>query len=245
VRVWSTDQFGSGVAIGAAPPSAVGASLRTTLITGRSLRPDVTVIEVSTTVAVPPEEAYAFVLDFEGHDDYSEYVEDVVRRGDGGEGTRFDIELSWWKLSYTFPTQVTGLDEPTRIGWRTPNGLHATGDWLFEPVAPGRDGGANADERAGSADGDRDAPDGDRESPDGDREAADGGVEAARTRVTLRAEYDRSRSRLPSTPPLVSFDDVLRRLKPVVRREARRVFEHAVADLEGARRRVTLDVDVY
>jgi hypothetical protein len=38
---------------------------------------------------------------------------------------------------------------------------------------------------------------------------------------------------------------VLRRLKPVVRREARRVFEHAVADLEGARRRVTLDVDVY
>lgn len=209
------------------------------------MRPDVTVIEVSTTVAVPPEEAYAFVLDFEGHDDYSEHVEDVVRRGDGGEGTRFDIELSWWKLSYTFPTQVTGLDEPTRIGWRTPNGLHASGDWLFEPVAPGPDGGTDADERAGSADGNHGGADADGESPDADREAADGGVEGARTRVTLRAEYDRSRSRLPSTPPLVSFDDVLRRLKPVVRREARRVFEHAVADLEGARRRVTLDVDVY
>lgn len=187
-----------------------------------------TVIEVSTTVNVPPSEAYAFVLDFEGHDDYSEHVESVTRRGDGGEGTRFDIELSWWKLSYTFPTQVTGLDEPTRIGWRTPNGLHATGDWRFERVAPGGDEGVAPEDAA-----------------DGSREAADGGVESERTRVTLRAEYDRSRSRLPSTPPLVSFDDVLGRLKPVVRREARRVFEHAVADLEGERRRVTLDVDVY
>lgn len=192
---------------------------------------DVTVIEVSTTVDVPPGEAYAFVLDFEGHSDYSEYVEDVVRRGDGGEGTRFDIELSWWQLSYTFPTQVTGLDEPTRIGWRTPNGLHATGDWRFEPVDASTDGDVSVDDPA--------------ESTDGSREAADGGVERERTRVTLRAEYDRSHSRLPSTPPLVSFDDVLQRLKPVVRREARRVFEHAVADLEGERRRVTLDVDVY
>jgi hypothetical protein len=43
----------------------------------------------------------------------------------------------------------------------------------------------------------------------------------------------------------VSIDDVLSRLKPVVRREATKVFEHAIADLEGERRRVTLDVDVY
>lgn len=193
--------------------------------------PDVTVIEVSTTVNVPPDEAYAFVLDFEGHDHYSEHVEDVVRRGDGGEGTRFDVELSWWKLSYTFPTQVTGLEESTRIGWRTPNGLHATGDWLFEPVAPGTDGGV--------------PPDDDADSTERDREGIEDDLEPERTRVTLRAEYDRSRSRLPSTPPLVSFDDVLGRLKPVVRREARRVFEHAVADLEGERRRVMLDVDVY
>jgi hypothetical protein len=198
----------------------------------------VTVIEVSTTVNVPPSEAYAFVLDFEGHGDYSEYVESVTRRGDGGVGTRFDVELSWWKLSYTFPTQVTGLDEPTRIGWRTPNGLHATGEWRFEPVASGTDGGVAAD--AGE-----DSADGDTESCEGAGETGDDDVEPGRTRVTLRAEYYRSRSRLPSTPPLVSFDDVLTRLTPVVRREARRVFEHAVADLEGERRRVTLDVDVY
>jgi len=165
----------------------------------------VTVLDVSTTVDVPPAEAYEFVLDFEGHSDYSEHVDDVVRRGDGGVGTRFDVELSWWKLSYTFPTEVTDLEAPNRIDWRTPNGLHARGAWLFEPG----DGGA-------------------------DRE----------TEVTLRARYDRSRSRLPPTPPLVSFDDVLDRLKPIVRREARRVFEHAVADLEGERRRVDLDVDV-
>ncbi|MFC6954643.1 SRPBCC family protein [Halorubellus litoreus] len=181
-----------------------------------------TVIEVSTTVDVPPAAAYAFVLDFEGHADYSEFVRDVRRRGDGGVGTRFDIELSWWKLSYTFPTQVTDLDEPNRIGWRTPNGLHARGDWQFDPVDSETDGGA--------ATTDEPAPD----------DAA-----ATSTRVTLRAEYDRSRSRLPRLPPLVSVDDVLNRLKPVVRREATKVFEHAIADLEGERRRVTLDVDVY
>ncbi|WP_323676257.1 SRPBCC family protein [Halorubellus sp. PRR65] len=180
-----------------------------------------TVIEVSTTVDVPPREAYAFVLDFEGHADYSEFVRDVARRGDGSVGTRFDIELSWWKLSYTFPTQVTGLDAPSRIGWRTPNGLHARGAWQFDSVESGTDGGD--------------------ESGNGE----DAGGTGPSTRVTLRAEYDRSRSRLPRLPPLVSVDDVLSRLKPVVRREARKVFEHAVADLEGERRRVTLDVDVY
>jgi uncharacterized membrane protein len=182
----------------------------------------VTVIEVSTTVDVPPSEAYAFVLDFEGHADYSEFVRDVRRRGDGSVGTRFDIELSWWKLSYTFPTQVTDLDEPDRIGWRTPNGLHARGDWQFEPLESGTDGGGTATD-----------------------ELDPGDADATSTRVTLRAEYDRSRSRLPPTPPLVSIDDVLSRLKPVVRREATKVFEHAIADLEGERRRVTLDVDVY
>lgn len=179
----------------------------------RSVPSDVTVLDVSTTVAVPPEEAYDFVLDFEGHSDYSDHVDDVVRHGDGGVGTRFDVELSWWKLSYTFPTEVTGLDPPTRIDWRTPNGLHARGAWLFEAV----------------------------ENDGSDAEGVDDGPETA---VTLRARYDRSRSRLPPTPPLVSFDDVLARLKPAVRREARTVFEHAVADLEGQRRRVTLDVDV-
>nr|WP_264475364.1 SRPBCC family protein [Halorubellus salinus] len=187
-----------------------------------SLPSFVTVIEVSTTVDVPPAEAYAFVLDFEGHADYSEFVRDVVRRGDGSVGTRFDIELSWWKLSYTFPTQVTAIDEPSRIGWRTPNGLHARGEWAFDPVESGTDGGATTTD-----------------------DTAGGDAVASSTRVTLRAEYDRSRSRLPRLPPLVSVDDVLSRLKPVVRREATKVFEHAIADLEGERRRVTLDVDVY
>jgi hypothetical protein len=191
---------------------------------------DVTVLEVSTTVDVPPAEAYAFVLDFEGHADYSEHVEGVRRRGDGGVGTRFDIELSWWKLTYTLPTRVTGLAEPNRIEWRTPNGLHARGAWLFEPVASEPDGGQSA-EPTGADD-------------SAELTDADDSTEARTTTVTLRAEYDRERSRLPPMPPLVSVDDVLSRLQPVVRREARRVFERAVADLEGERRRVTLDVDV-
>ncbi len=206
-------------------------------MSGRSLRSAVTVIEVSTTVDVPPREAYAFVLDFEGHADYSEHVEDVVRRGDGGVGTRFDIELSWWQLSYTFPTQVTGLDEPARIGWKTPNGLHARGDWRFEPVPSATDGGVGGADAATETTENAASTD--------DAAATDEEREQSTTQVTLRAEYDMSRSRLPPLPPLVSFDSVLSRLKPVVRREARRVFEQAVADLEGERRRVTLDVDVY
>lgn len=184
-----------------------------------------TVIEVSTTVDVPPEDAYQFVLDFEGHADYSDHVRDVRRRGDGGVGTRFDIELSWWKLRYTLPTEVTGLSAPNRIEWRTPNGLHARGAWVFDPVDVEADGSGDESTMAAATT---------------DEEPA-----ATTTRITLRAEYDRARSRLPPMPPLVSVDSVLSRLKPVVRREARRVFEHAIADLEGQRRRVTLDIDVY
>jgi hypothetical protein len=181
-------------------------------------------VELSTVVYVPREEAFEFLLDFTNHERYSEYVSDVTRRGDGSVGTRFDITLRWWKLSYTLTPAVTGLDRPDRIEWRIPNDVHARGYWALEP----------ADEEPDPADA---AADGGRAPANGDRPA---------TRVRLRIEFDRRRSRLGrlSLPPMVSTDWVLRRIKPLAAREAQGVFERAVADLEGERRRVDLEFHV-
>lgn len=188
-------------------------------------------VELSTVVYVPREEAFEFLLDFTNHERYSEYVSDVTRRGDGSVGTRFDITLQWWKLSYTLTPAVTGLDRPDRIDWRVPNDVHARGYWALEPAE-------GTDRAAAAADG----------------QAADGGVErppsvdpdAPATRVRLRIEFDRERSRLGRLrlPPMVSTDWVLRRVKPMAAREAQQVFERAVADLEGRRRRVDLEFHV-
>jgi hypothetical protein len=64
------------------------------------------------------------------------------------------------------------------------------------------------------------------------------------TRVRLRIEFDRANSRVGGIrlPPMVSVDWVLRRIKPVVRREARRLTGRVVADFEGQRRPVELSV---
>lgn len=66
----------------------------------------------------------------------------------------------------------------------------------------------------------------------------------AATRVRLRIEFDRANSRVGGLrlPPMVSPDWVLRRIKPVVRREARRLTGEVVADLEGEARPVELSV---
>ena len=180
-------------------------------------------VELSTVVYVPREEAFEFLLDFTNHERYSEYVSDVTRRGDGAVGTRFDITLQWWKLSYTLTPAVTELDRPNRIDWRIPKDVHAKGYWGLEPAD---------------------------EEPDATDAAADGGRaiedEAPATRIRLRIEFDRRRSRLGrlSLPPMVSTDWVLRRIKPLAAREAQQVFERAVADLEGERRRVDLEFHV-
>ncbi|WP_440989602.1 SRPBCC family protein [Haloarchaeobius baliensis] len=178
-------------------------------------------VELSTVVYVPREEAFEFLLDFTNHERYSEYVADVTRRGDGSVGTRFDVTLRWWQLTYTLTPAVTVLDRPDRIDWRIPDDVHARGYWALESVEA---------------------------QPDGSTAAADGGgnrVDDDRpaTRIRLRIEFDRRRSRLGRLrlPPLVSTDWVLRRIKPLAAREAREVFERAVADLEGERRRVDLE----
>lgn len=91
-------------------------------------------VEVSTVVYVPPEEAYEFLVDFEGYANYSKHLDGVERHGDGGPGTEYDIRLQWWKLNYTVRSAVTELDRPERIDWRLVKDLDAHGQWLVEPA---------------------------------------------------------------------------------------------------------------
>ncbi|WP_132061309.1 type II toxin-antitoxin system RatA family toxin [Halorussus amylolyticus] len=91
-------------------------------------------VEVSTVVYVPPEEAYEFLVDFEGYARYSKHLDGVERHGDGGPGTEYDIRLSWWKLNYTVRSEVTELDPPERVDWRLVKDLKAHGQWVVEPA---------------------------------------------------------------------------------------------------------------
>jgi uncharacterized membrane protein len=90
-------------------------------------------VELSTVVYVPLEEAYDFLVDFEGYANYSKYLERVERDGEGGPGTEYDIYLQWWKLDYVVRSEVTEFDRPERIGWRITEDLRAHGEWRVEP----------------------------------------------------------------------------------------------------------------
>lgn len=89
-------------------------------------------IEVSTTVRVPPSEAYAFLQDFEGYSEYSKYVKGVQADGDGSQGTEYEIRFGWWKLSYGVHTAVVGATPPERIQWRVLSDVDAHGSWEIE-----------------------------------------------------------------------------------------------------------------
>lgn len=89
-------------------------------------------VEVSTVVYLPPEDVYEFLVDFPGYAEYSKYLESVTRDGDGRPGTRYDLTFSWWKLSYTARSEVTGVDPPTRIDWKLVKDIDAHGHWHVE-----------------------------------------------------------------------------------------------------------------
>ena len=91
-------------------------------------------IAVSTVVRVPPEEAYAFVRDFEGYTKYSKYIKAVDSFGSGGEGTEYEIRFGWWKLSYGARTLVTDERPPESIEWRLLTEIDAHGRWEIEPI---------------------------------------------------------------------------------------------------------------
>lgn len=91
-------------------------------------------LDVSTALAVPPEDAYEFLLDFPGYADYSEHIERVVQHGPGGPGTRYDLHFRWWKLRYVARSRVTDVDPPARIDWEVTKDVDAHGQWLVEPT---------------------------------------------------------------------------------------------------------------
>jgi len=181
-------------------------------------------IRVTTEVHVAPGEAYEFLLDFPGYARYSKYLDSVrTLEGEGGPGTRYALRFSWWKLSYTARSEVTDVTPGERIDWRLTKDIDAHGAWIVDPLP--------------TTDDDVDTPTASNDRATGDGESC---------RVTFEVYFDpgSARSGALDLPRFVSFDYVLGKAIPLVRGEAERVVERAVADLEGERRAVDLDVFV-
>ncbi|QLC34063.1 SRPBCC family protein [Halarchaeum sp. CBA1220] len=187
-------------------------------------------VEVSTTVYAPREEVYDFLLDFPGYADYSKHLESVRADGDGGPGTEYHLTFAWWKLDYTLHSRVTDVERPERIDWEVTKDLDAAGQWLVEE--PEADDGRS------------DAGGGATDEGDAGGEGATGDADACRVRLVVT--YDpNSADGVLDLPMFVSLDWVIEKVADLVVEEGERVVERVVADLEGERRRVDLDVSVY
>ena len=92
-------------------------------------------VEVSTVVYVPPDEAYDFLVDFPRYADYSKYLEEVRRDGDGSPGTRYALRFAWWKLTYTAQTRVVDANPPNKLDWRVTKDIDADGYWSVADVS--------------------------------------------------------------------------------------------------------------
>ena len=91
-------------------------------------------LDVRTLVHLPPEPVYEFLLDFPGYGDYSEYLTEIDQVGNGGAGTVYEFTVSWWLLTHTVRSEVTGLAPPERIEWAVADVVDAHGAWHLEPA---------------------------------------------------------------------------------------------------------------
>lgn len=89
-------------------------------------------ILVSTVVYRAPEEVFPYLESFTNYPRYTDHLKAVRPLGDGGPGTRYDLELAWWKLGYTARSEVTDVVEPTSIEWRLVKDVDARGEWRIE-----------------------------------------------------------------------------------------------------------------
>jgi uncharacterized membrane protein len=162
-------------------------------------------VEVSTIVYLPPDEVYDFLLGFRSYAKYSEHLTGVRQFGDGSPGTEYELDFTWWKLTYTTRSRVTDVDPPHRIDWRIVKDIDAVGQWIVEPLEE----------------------------------------DAEKTKATLRVEYapGSADERTLELPRFVSLDWVIEKVKPKVQSEAERVVRRIVADLEGERRDVELEIE--
>jgi len=175
-------------------------------------------VEVSTTVYLPPEAVYEFLLEFRGYASYSEHLRSVRQFGDGGPGTEYELGFAWWKLRYTARSEVVEVDPPRRIEWRLIEDIDAAGRWLIEPIET-----ASTTEESDTADRD--------EQPE--------------TEVTLVVEYapGSADDGIVDLPRFVSIGWVVEKIKPKIRTEAERVLRRVVTDLEGETREVDLRIE--
>lgn len=170
-------------------------------------------LEVATHVFVDRATAFDVLADFTSYAQYSEHLEAVERRGDGGPGTEYDMTVGWWRLSHTGTSRVTALDRPNRIDWRLVSELRARGAWVIED-------GTAADVAV--------------PLPEGDPPI---------TRVRFVVDYDPESAEAIGLPSVVPIEAIVDRVIPVVRSEATAIVERVVADLEGEPRAVELEID--
>lgn len=168
---------------------------------------------VETVVYRPVEEVYEFLLDFPRYGRYSEYLESVEELDAvADEHARYALRFAWWKLHYTARSAVTETVTNERISWRLLNDFEASGHWFVE----------EHDELPAAA-------------PDW----AD-----AATAVRFDVEWNPQSVNAGALdlPRLISLDWVITKVKPLVDKEAERVVQRAVEDLEGQERSVDISV---
>lgn len=89
-------------------------------------------VVLATDVEVEPHRAYEFLLDFSGYPEYTDVLEDVRRDGDGGVGTEYHLDVTWWRIDRTLRSRVTALSPPDRIDWRLLADLAIRGAWRID-----------------------------------------------------------------------------------------------------------------
>jgi hypothetical protein len=169
-------------------------------------------IHVSTVVCLAPPEVFDFLVDFPRYARYSEHLTNVTADGDGSPGTRYRLDFAWWKLTYTAHTEVTDVASPERLDWRVLSDVDANGRWEVEPL--------------------------DAVPPELPAETGP----ACRVHLVVDFDPDSVGGDVLDLPRFVSLDWVVGKVTPILVEEAERVVERIVADLEGRRRDVRLDV---
>jgi uncharacterized membrane protein len=169
---------------------------------------------VETVVYQPADVVYEFLLDFPGYANYSKYLESVKEiKAAATEQARYGLRFAWWKLTYTTRSAVTKTVPNERIEWSIIDKFDASGQWVV-------------DEHETLPE---DAPD------------------WAETATTVRFEVSWNPHSVDDStidlPRFVSVDWVIKKVKPIVDKEAERIVRRAVADLEGRTRQVNLTVE--
>ncbi|QLG50702.1 SRPBCC family protein [Natrinema halophilum] len=90
-------------------------------------------ILLSTLAHRSPEEVFPYVRSFADYPRYTDHLRDVRVNGDGTVGSVYDLELAWWKLSYTARSKVIEVSAPESLEWQLVTDIDARGEWRVKP----------------------------------------------------------------------------------------------------------------